>query len=357
MEVEKQRSFIINFLYLLIIGIIVFIMLKYVLPFIAPFVVAFVIAFILRKPMLFLNKTCKIPRVIAGIFLIVLFYAGVGFLLSLIGIKLFATGKELLLQLPDFYAIQIKPTLIQIVSSVELYIADLDDSQVSTIREMSMNLVQSLGEKVSTASMKIIGGLSNFASLLPGLLIRILFTVISSIFLVIDYEKVTKFLLRQLKEKHKNIVIEAKNYVVNTLFRVVGAYALIMSITFTELYIGFSILGIKNAVLVAVLIAIFDVLPVLGTGGILIPWVIISAIRGNYALALGLLIIYAVVIVVRNILEPKLVGSQTGLHPVLTLMALFVGVQLFGVLGLLGLPITLSLLKNLNDKGTIHILK
>ena len=89
----------------------------------------------------------------------------------------------------------------------------------------------------------------------------------------------------------------------------------------------------------------------------MIPWTIIAALQGNYSLALGLLIVYIVITIIRNILEPKIVGSQVGLHPLVTLMSLFVGAQLFGVLGLFGLPITLSLLKNLNDKGTIHILK
>ena len=130
-----------------------------------------------------------------------------------------------------------------------------------------------------------------------------------------------------------------------------------MCITFAELSVGLSIIRIENAVLIAFVISIFDILPVLGTGGIMIPWTIIAALQGNYSLALGLLIVYIIITIIRNILEPKIVGSQVGLHPLVTLMSLFVGAQLFGVLGLFGLPITLSLLKNLNDKGTIHILK
>ena len=95
----------------------------------------------------------------------------------------------------------------------------------------------------------------------------------------------------------------------------------------------------------------------MGDGGIMIPWVVLEAIQGNYPLALGLLAVYLVVTVIRNIIEPKIVGSQVGLHPLVTLMSMFIGAQLFGVLGLFGLPITLSLLKNLNDQGVIHILK
>jgi predicted PurR-regulated permease PerM len=130
-----------------------------------------------------------------------------------------------------------------------------------------------------------------------------------------------------------------------------------MSITFIELSIGFTIIGIGKPLLIAVLIALFDILPVLGTGGIMVPWIVISAIQSNYSLALGLLILYMVITIVRNIIEPKIVGSQIGLHPVVTLVSLFVGAQLFGVIGLFGFPITLSLLRHLNETGAIKLFK
>ena len=130
-----------------------------------------------------------------------------------------------------------------------------------------------------------------------------------------------------------------------------------MSITFFELSLGLSLIGIKNAVLIAFCIAVFDILPVLGTGGIMIPWVILEAVQGNLALAVKLLAVYLIITVVRNIIEPKIVGSQLGLHPVVTLSSMFVGAQLFGVVGLFGFPILLSLLKNLNDTGTIRLFR
>ena len=130
-----------------------------------------------------------------------------------------------------------------------------------------------------------------------------------------------------------------------------------MSLTFVELSIGLTIIHVPNSVIIALLIAIFDILPVLGTGGIMIPWVVISAFSGDYPLALGLLIVYVVITIIRNILEPKIVGSQIGLHPVITLCSMFIGVQLFGVIGLFGFPIGLSLLRYLNENGTIHLYK
>lgn len=356
-DTEKRKSFIINFGYYFIIIGMVFIVLKYGLPFIAPFVSAFVIAFLLNKPITFLAKKCHVNRTLIAIAIVLVFYSIIGILFALLGIRLFVFVKELFSYLPNLYATEIQPFLMQLFDSLEHYISKMDVSLLPAMNEFSSNVVQSLGELISSFSMKMIGAISNYASSLPGFFIRILFTIISTFFLVIDYKKITAFLLHQLKDKHQKLMIEIKDYVVNTLFKCILSYALIMCITFAELSVGLSIIGIENAVLIAFVISIFDILPVLGTGGIMIPWTIIAALQGNYSLALGLLIVYIIITIIRNILEPKIVGSQVGLHPLVTLMSLFVGAQLFGVLGLFGLPITLSLLKNLNDKGTIHILK
>ena len=89
----------------------------------------------------------------------------------------------------------------------------------------------------------------------------------------------------------------------------------------------------------------------------MIPWVVISAFSGDFTLALGLLLVYVAITVIRNIIEPKIVGSQIGLHPVVTLVSMFAGVQLFGAVGLFGFPIGLSLLMHLNRTGTIKIFR
>ena len=89
----------------------------------------------------------------------------------------------------------------------------------------------------------------------------------------------------------------------------------------------------------------------------MIPRTILTALQGDYALALGLLLVYLFVTVVRNILEPKIVGGQIGVHPVVTLAGMFVGAQLFGVLGLFGFPIGLSLLRHLNESGAIKVFR
>ena len=128
-----------------------------------------------------------------------------------------------------------------------------------------------------------------------------------------------------------------------------------MLLTFFELTVGLHILGIKNALVIAFLIAIFDVLPVLGTGGIMLPWILISFLNNQVKTGVGLLILYLVITVIRNIIEPKIVGKQIGLHPLLMLMCMYLGARLFGFLGIFILPILILIVQNLNDTGIIHI--
>jgi len=128
-----------------------------------------------------------------------------------------------------------------------------------------------------------------------------------------------------------------------------------MLLTFFELTIGLHILGIENALVIAFLIAIFDVLPVLGTGGIMLPWILISFLNNQVKTGVGLLILYLVITVIRNIIEPKIVGKQIGLHPLLMLMCMYLGARLFGFLGIFILPILILIVQNLNDTGIIHI--
>ena len=130
-----------------------------------------------------------------------------------------------------------------------------------------------------------------------------------------------------------------------------------MLVTFCELTVGLFLLGVKGPWFIAFMIAVFDIMPVLGTGGILIPWTIISLAMGNFFFAAGMFILYLIVTIVRSSIEPKIIGDQVGLHPVATLMSMYLGTKLLGVIGLLGFPISLVILKQLNDSGKLKLFK
>ena len=201
------------------------------------------------------------------------------------------------------------------------------------------------------------------AKQIPFVLVGILVSIITCCFMTADYPNIRDFILNQFTEEKAKKISQAKHLIFSFLGKMGKAYALILTITFIELAVGLSLLSVLNIytggyiVIIALLTAIIDIIPVLGTGSVLIPWSLISIITGNYALGIGLLVMYAIITVIRQVIEPKLVAGQLGLPPFLTLMAMYIGSQIFGVLGIFLLPLSIITVKALNDEGIIHLYK
>ena len=357
MNIETQKRFLIRIGFWAVVILLVILCLKYVLPFLLPFVVAFLIAALLNKPIMFLAEKLNGKRVVPAILMTLLFYVAAAALFSLLGLRVFMYVWETVRALPQLYRNTLEPALETMFSSLEVYLDELDPAVVTALMDNMNSALGSLGSFVTNASVRIISYISGIAAAVPGSFLNVIITIIVTFFLAIDYPKVTGFILRQLPEKADFYIGEVRDYVGGTLLKCLASYALILCITFLEISVGLTVLRVPNAILIALCIAVFDILPVLGTGGIMIPWGIISLIMGKWVLGLGLLALYLIITVIRNIIEPKIVGHQVGLHPVVTLLSMLAGLQLFGIIGLFGFPITLSLLKNLNDRGVIHILK
>lgn len=357
MNVERKRDFIINVIYFLIIAAIIYITIKYALGWFLPFVLGFGIAFMLKPLINVITKKLKINRKIVAGLTVLLFYATVGALFTLIIVKVFIALKEVFIQLPEVYKNSIEPAIFNISNNIDIWIIKLDPTLTETIREMISSIAKSLGTIVSSISSGVVTFVSAAVSMVPSFFIIIIFTIISSFFFAMDYVKITGFITKQFSPKMRSIFFEVKDYIVGTLFKFVKAYSIIITITFIELSIGLSILRVENAITIALLIACVDILPVLGTGGIVIPWIFIELFKGNIPLAIGLTIVYVTITVIRNIIEPKIVGQQVGLHPIIMLVCIFIGARLFGFIGIFVLPIIVIILKNLNDSGKIRIIK
>lgn len=356
-ETEHKRSFIIHFVYYLIIAAIVLILLKYVFPMIWPMAVGCIVAFLLQKPIGFLSEKSGFKRKYCGLFVALFFYIAIFSLISLAGIEVLDSAQKLVQNIPSFYYGTVEPTITNAFNQLEN--AELWNSQnlYDLFISFEEQIFSTLGDAVKKISSGAVGFVSGVAGALPALFIKVVLLIISTVFVSMDFDKLVQFCMNQLNEKRRNLVCEVKNYVSGTLFVCIRSYILIMSITFVELSVGLTVIGIEQSVLIAFCIAIFDILPVLGTGGIMIPWALTNLVLGNVGLGFSLLVVYIIITIVRNILEPKIVGGQLGLHPIVTLTSMFAGVQLMGVIGLFGFPIFLSLLRHLNDEGIIHIYK
>ena len=341
MNTEKQRAFIIHFVYSCLILALLYLFLRYVMYAIMPFLIGFLIAFMLRPLIKRLTALSGGHEKLWSSIVILVFYATIGAFVTLLFMKGFAFLKDFVEDIPRLYQQNLEPFLNDTLGNVESVWKEVDITGAQAIQSFLDGLQSSLYSIISSLSKHLVSLFTGFASSLPNLLIAFFFAIISSFFFNADYPRIIAFFTR--------------HYFTDTIARFAVAYGKIMLLTFFELTVGLHILGIKNALVIAFLIAIFDVLPVLGTGGIMLPWILISFLNNQVKTGVGLLILYLVITVIRNIIEPKIVGKQIGLHPLLMLMCMYLGARLFGFLGIFILPILILIVQNLNDTGIIHI--
>ncbi|WMJ90069.1 sporulation integral membrane protein YtvI [Anaerocolumna sp. MB42-C2] len=353
MNLNKQKAFLIHFAYFSVILGIAYISIKYFLPLLMPFVIGLIVAALLRPLIDVISGKLHLKRSFVSIFILLLFYSFIAFLATLMSARVFSFVQNIFYQLPKIYADSINPALNKAAGDIlnrfpdiEIYLEDIFNS-----------INESIFSFLTKASSTVVGAITGFAGQVPSILINFIFTIVSTFFFTIDYHRIAGFVLKQFSSEKRNMIILVKDNIIGTLGKFIRAYTTLIIITFLELSVGFWILKIPNPFLVAALVAFVDILPILGTGAVLLPWTIISFIFGNNTMGIGILILYVVITVVRQTLEPKIVGQQIGLHPVVTLICIFVGAQLLGVVGIFLLPVTATIIKKLNDEGTIHFFR
>lgn len=353
MSLEGRKNFIINASYFLLIVAIFYVVVNYLFGLVTPFIVGFFVAAILQKTIGFLSRKLRLPRKLAALVCVVLFYLIIGFLLFLLGLGIFAWIKDVVVRLPAIYSADIEPVIAQFFDNIEGLFARFDLTSVQILEDLYVSLSQSIGKIVSDISSMAINAVTSTVSWVPRLFISVVLSIISSVFFALDYEIMMDFLSNLLPKKSRGLIAELQTFVGDIGVKYVKAYAFLMFVTFTEMAIGLSILGIDGALAIAALTAAVDILPILGTGGIVVPWAIFHLIKGNLFLGLGLLLLYVIITVVRQTLEPKVVGQQIGLHPIVVLLCMYVGVQIFGIIGLFVLPFTILVVKYLYDNGKL----
>ncbi|MBO5845708.1 MAG: sporulation integral membrane protein YtvI, partial [Clostridia bacterium] len=181
----------------------------------------------------------------------------------------------------------------------------------------------------------------------PRAFVACIVTLLSAFYFGMDFGGIRDGLIELLPERLGELVKESGGIFVKVIRRYGRAYLLIMLLTFVEVFVGLIVLGVDYALLIAVLVAIVDILPVLGAGTVLLPWAVVSLLIKNYQIGVGLLVLYGVITIVRQIAEPRIVGDSLGIHPIATLVAMFAGLSLFGVAGMLIGPFILMMIKEI----------
>ncbi|MDE6864067.1 MAG: sporulation integral membrane protein YtvI [Eubacterium sp.] len=374
-KVKKRRDTIINVAFVAMILGLIFFFVKYLFGVTAPFLLSFFFAVCLQRPLRKLDKkTNNKMHTFWSMFLIIVVLAvvigPVVLILSLIGkeiIEFISFLGEELNDLPNFLA-----TLQDEIISLLKFLPDGIYTSVSDkITVFFTNLINDFDlsklnidiKSITNGLTSGITGVYSVVKSIPSAILGLVIGIIAWIFFTKDYNYIVGFIKRQLPEGKKNLLSETKQIFSKTILKMLRAYGIIMFITFCELFLGLSILnliGVMNngyVFMIAIAIAVFDILPVAGSGGILIPWAVVSLILGSYPKAIGLIIIYVVITVIRQYIEPKIVGSSLGVHPIVTLAGLYFGLKLFGFMGMFIVPLTVMTLKAFNDAGRIHLYK
>ena len=349
MNTTQKKEFLINAAYWGLIALVAYLIFQYIVPITVPFILGFLVAY----------ATVRVTRKLPGsnnkwmrLLLVLLVYGTVGVLVALAGIKLFSLASGIVGWLPKLYQYKLEPTIEVLYQWGSELMEQMDPAMQATVASLGNSLVSSFQKIFSSVSGYAVNFASSMVTGVPSLVLSTLAMIFSSVFVALDFEKMRAFTKDHMGPKWIARYKTLRVYLTDTLLVVLRSYIIIMALTFVELSILFSVFGIGNPFLKAFAIAVFDIMPVLGTGGIMLPWATISLITGNTTLGIELFVIYGIVTIVRNYVEPKVVGVQLGLHPIITLVSMFIGLRLFGFWGLFGCPVAISFLwKRRLEKG------
>ena len=222
----------------------------------------------------------------------------------------------------------------------------LQNSQLSTLIKENINTVvssawDSLLKSLGSAVPNLAAGL---VTALPNLLLTGVITVISCFYFAMDVDLINRKIKLALPTQISEYLVKMKRRLADGIKKYIKAYVLIFFLTFTELFIGFWILKFDYAFVLALLIAFLDFLPLIGAGAILLPWGIILLLMNNLFQGMGVLAIFIITTIVRQIAEPKIVGDSLGVHPLITLISIYLGYRIFGFLGMIFAPLAALLL-------------
>ncbi len=322
----------------LVLAVIVVLLIIYLLPkvvvFFMPFICGWVIACIASPMVRFCEERLKIKRKTGSVAVIVLTIGLVVLAIYLIGAKLVREGTGLIQDLPDMWeglVADIAVATDKFSAVFERFPIDVQNTMLG-IKEGASEGIGSLIEKISSPTIEAVG---NFAKKLPTVIIAVVMCLLSSYFFVADKRQVSEW-VRSAAPKG---LVSRYDMIRHSIVRAVGGYFKaqfkIELWIYLLLVIGLSLLKVRHVLLIGAGIALLDILPFFGTGTVMVPWAIIKVLSGDYTMAIALVIIWGVGQLVRQIIQPKIVGDSIGVPPIPTLFLLYIGFKVGGVIGMI----------------------
>lgn len=334
---------------LVMILLLIFVVPKIIIYFM-PFVMGWVIALIAGPPVHFFEKTLKIKRKAGSAFVIIAVIALVILGGYIIGARLVEQAIDFAMELPEMWE-GMQHDIAQMGEGLEGAMRFLPKDIRMAIDGFTDNIGLYLGEVVGQLGSPTLEALSRFAMNIPSIIIGIIMCLLSTYLFVADREYIPRLLSKVLPSS----ILDRFRLVKNGLRRAVGGYfkaqLKIELWMYVLLAVGFTILRVRYAFLIAIGVAFLDLLPFFGTGTVLLPWAAIKFFNGEYTMVIGLLVIWGVGQLARQLIQPKIVGDSVGLAPVPTLILLYAGYKSAGVVGMIiAVPIGIIVL-NMYEEG------
>lgn len=320
----------------------------YALWLFAPFIIAYFVSLIVNPMVHGIEKRFHLPRGVCAILVIVLTVGVLGGIITGIVWKIIDEIRNVYEDLPIIYE-NVRIAWIKTSAFFSDFVAMLPENMQNVFDDASNQVLEWFADFATDTH--IVRSAGNIAKKLPSIFIVAIVFILSLYFMITDAKKVSLAVKKPFSEefiqKMEGFKTEIKRYVGGY----VKAQLTIMCISFTIILIGLSILKIDYALIIAIAVAILDALPFFGSGAVLWPWALVAFIMGDVLLGIGLIIIYLAVILMRQFIEPKIVSQNIGIHPITTLMAMYVGFRIFSIGGMIVGPLAMVMLVSLYRTG------
>ena len=310
-----------------------------------PFILAFAVASPCQKLLNFLSKKLKIHRGISSALIVTLLVALVSWIAFELCSQLFAQVKSFIEVIPDTIE-TIKGTFYDLSGKYKEIYMSFSPRFREFFDSFNLQFSEYLGSAVAPLTGSIINIAKRFAVSLPDVLLFFFMFLLSTFFITKDYVLIRSFFRENCPQKLRSVFHSFKTTAFSAFLTYLRAQLIMMSITFMIVSVALWIIDAEYPFAMGALIGIVDALPFFGTAIIILPWAIFSFLNGNYFFAGGLLVTQVIAFVTRQLLEPKIVSSQIGLHPLITLVSIYIGLNLFGLGGIIIGPITALFIVN-----------
>ena len=318
-----------------------YIFIKYALAALMPFVIAYIFSLIIDPVAAFLSKKTRIPKKLCAFVALSLIIILLGVLLCL-GIRRLVGEVSALMESASRGEGGLVKLFDLVGEALEKlrekfgFAEKLSEGSFGRISEDALCSLSDAGEKLISSFIEGVGGfLKRIISATPSFLIGVAVTVLSSYYFCVDKENVNMGFKKLMPSKYRADILGFLQKLKGAAKKYAKAYLILMSLTFVEIFVGLLILKVRYAFLIALGISVVDILPVLGAGIVLVPWAVCALLLGDMHVGLGLLVLYGVVTIIRQIAEPRVIGSSMGIHPAAALFSSYVGIKLFGFLGII----------------------